>query len=515
LISAAGSEFESDRTVDGVLEKGLWWAERIFGLTSCAILLLDEDAGVLRMFKSRGYRPSDAVRLCLRPGEGIEGRALSERATLQCAVLEGVRVGVPLVTDDGAVGVLAADLARTDALTAEELDLLGLFAVNVSASLHNARLVERASADAARLQTRARDLAALNEIGMRIATFTDLDSLIDGAMGLARQTLFFRSCALLLWEGEELIVRGHYGFGEGVDTGLRIPRGKGVAWRCVERGEAILVPDVSADPDHVAGLSDARCEMAAPIHGPKGVVGVLMAESPKSHAFNETSLELFATFAHQVASAIENARLHETNRKTFYQTIRALAQALEMRDSYTHGHSERVRTYATEIARLMELSPRDIEILEQAALLHDIGKIGVRDSVLLKTASLNAEERAIIERHPVIGDSILHPVGFLREALESVLHHHEHWDGNGYPSGQKGEEIPLVARIIAVADAYDAMTSDRPYRQAMDSSAAVSEIRNGSGHHFDPVVVRAFLATIGVRMEMDSLAHGMVLPALG
>jgi putative nucleotidyltransferase with HDIG domain len=216
-----------------------------------------------------------------------------------------------------------------------------------------------------------------------------------------------------------------------------------------------------------------------------------------------------------VASAIENARLHETNRKTFYQTIRALAQALEMRDSYTHGHSERVRTYATEIARLMELSPRDIEILEQAALLHDIGKIGVRDSVLLKTASLNAEERAIIERHPVIGDSILHPVGFLREALESVLHHHEHWDGNGYPSGQKGEEIPLVARIIAVADAYDAMTSDRPYRQAMDSSAAVSEIRNGSGHHFDPVVVRAFLATIGVRMEMDSLAHGMVLPALG
>ncbi len=506
LISAAGSDFESDRTVDGVLEKGLWWAERIFGLKSCAVLLLDEEAGVLRMFKSRGYRPSDAVRLCLRPGDGLEGRAFAERATLQCAVIEGIRVGVPLVTDDGAVGVLAADLSRTDPLTAEELDLLGLFAVNVSAALHNARLVERANADAARLQTRARDLAALNEIGMRIATFTDLASLVEGAMELARDSLFFRSCALLLRDGDELIVRGHYGFGEGVGSGLRIPRDKGVAWRCAEQGEAILIPDVAADPDHAPGLSDACCEMVAPIHGPKGVVGVLSAESPKAHAFNETSLELFATFAHQVAAAIENARLHETNRKTFYQTIRALAQALEMRDSYTHGHSERVRTYAIEIARLLELSPHDIEILEQAALLHDIGKIGVRDSVLLKTASLDEEERAIIERHPVIGDNILHPVGFLREALESVLHHHEHWDGTGYPSKQKAEEIPLVARIISVADAYDAMTSDRPYRTAMEPSEAVAEIRRGAGRHFDPQVVSAFLATIGVRLEMDRLA---------
>ena len=514
LIRNAGSEFEADHTVDGVLEKGLWWAERIFGLRSCAVLLLDEEAGVLRMFKSRGYRPSDAVRLNLRPGEGLEGRAFQERCPLQSAMIEGVRVSVPLVTAEGTMGVLAADLPRNEPLTADELDLLGLFAANVSASLHNARLAERASADAARLQMRARDLAALNEIGMHIATFTDLDSLIEGAMKLACQSLFFRSCALLLKDGDELVLRGHYGFGEGVGSGLKIPRSQGIAWRCADRGEPLLVPDVAADPGHQPGFSDACCEMAAPIHGPFGVVGVLVAESPKVHSFNDTSLELFATFAHQVASALENARLHETNRNTFYQTIRALAQALEMRDSYTHGHSERVRKYSLEIARLLELSPHDIEILEQASLLHDIGKIGVRDSVLLKTTTLDVEERAAIERHPVIGDSILHPVGFLREALESVLHHHEHFDGTGYPSGLKGEEIPLVARIIAVADSYDAMTSDRPYRRAMDPQEAIREIERGCGLHFDPKVVAAFLATIGLRFRLSGESAPLPMQAM-
>jgi len=222
LISAAGSEFESDRTVDGVLDKVLWWAERIFGLASCAVLLLDEETGTLGVSKSRGYRPADAAALHLRPGEGPVGTAYSTRVTAQFPVGDDRRqVCVPLVTDDGPAGVLLADLPRPDPLSDEHLDLFGLFSANVSAALHNARLVERACSDAARLQTRARDLATLNEIGMRIATFTDLESLIEGAMELARQSLFFRSCALLLRDGDELVVRAHYGFGEGVDTGLR------------------------------------------------------------------------------------------------------------------------------------------------------------------------------------------------------------------------------------------------------------------------------------------------------
>jgi putative nucleotidyltransferase with HDIG domain len=426
LISAAGHEFESDHTVDGVLNKGLWWAERIFGMNVCSFMLIDEDGGFLRVSKSRGFLPTDAAFLRVRPGEGPQGQAFASGCSVQHGTPDGMAVFVPLLNEEGSAGIMTGVTSRSCELDQQEMQLLELFVANVASALHNARLAERALADAARLQTRASDLAILNEIGMRIATFTDLESLIVGAMELARQSLFFRSCALLLHEQDELVVRAHYGFDDKIGIGLRIPRSKCVSWSCFESGEPILIADVQHQSDKQATLAAACCEMAAPIHGPHGVVGVIVAESPRVCAFDKTSMGLFATFAHQVASALENARLHETNRRTFYQTIRALAQALEMRDSCTLGHSERVRAYSIEIAGPLEVSPRDIEIIEQAALLHDIGKIGVRDSVLLKDAKLSAEERAIIERHPVIGDNILQPVGFLREALESVLHHHEH-----------------------------------------------------------------------------------------
>lgn len=349
----------------------------------------------------------------------------------------------------------------------------------------------------ARLNMRTRDLEALNEAGLKLATFTDFEELLQGIMTTARRALPFRSCAMLLREGDELVVRGVFGFDERVHIGFRLSRGKGISWRCLERGEPILVDDVSADPDYVPGLSGCRCEMAAPILGPEGPIGVFTAESPKPHAFNKDSLSLFSTFAHQVAAAIENTRLHEMNRRTFYQTIRALAQALEQRDSYTSGHSERVTDYALKIAAALGVNEHDLELIRQAGLLHDIGKIGVRDAVLLKPGRLTPPERQHIEQHPIIGDNILHPITFLREALNIVLHHHEHWDGSGYPFGLAGEEIPLVARIIAVADTYDAMTSRRPYRDAMSHEEAVAEIRRMSGKQFDPAVVAAFEASIG------------------
>ena len=518
-LANAGVEVQQGHSLREVLERGLWWAERIFQFEAGAVLaweVAEDPARALEgegtLVCSRGWDPScSRERFREALARWMSGPRESSRARV--ASLDGqCWSAVPLRVDADWVGLLVGRGRGVDGDAGPLEEALSLFGSNLSVAIRNVRLVEMAFREQERLARWAQDLSALNEIGLRIATFTDLDGLVTGALDLARQSLFFRSCALLLRDGEDLVVRAHYGFEGGVRSGQRIPRGQGVSWRCLEQGQPLLVPDVKEVPDHLPGRPDARCEMVAPLMGPYGAVGVLAAESPKPQAFNETSLELFATFAHQIAAALENARLSEANRRNFYQTIRALAQALEMRDTYTRGHSERVRTYALRIAKGLEMSPTDLECLEQAALLHDIGKIGVRDSVLLKKGHLDTEERAAIERHPVIGDSILHPVGFLREALEAVLHHHEHWDGTGYPDGLAGERIPLVARVIAVADAYDAMTSDRPYRAALSHPEASREIERGAGRQFDPTVVRAFLRALP-EATVESAFEEATLPA--
>lgn len=182
---------------------------------------------------------------------------------------------------------------------------------------------------------------------------------------------------------------------------------------------------------------------------------------------------------------------------TYLMTIEALAAAVEARDPYTHGHTQRVRDYAVEIARTMGLEEADIQALRRAAVLHDIGKIGIEDQILRKQTRLDPEEEIRMQRHTTIGVEMLKGIDFLEPVLPIIHHHHERYDGNGYPDQQRADEIPLGARILAVADALDAMTSARPYRQARPFEYAKAEILKGSGTHFDPEVVTAFIKSQG------------------
>jgi putative nucleotidyltransferase with HDIG domain len=187
-------------------------------------------------------------------------------------------------------------------------------------------------------------------------------------------------------------------------------------------------------------------------------------------------------------------RLYEDLRATYMRTIKVLAQAIDARDHYTHSHSENVSRYASVIAAEMGLSAKEIETIRQACELHDLGKIGVEDSVLLKPGALTEQEWLQIRKHPAIGAQILEPLTFLNDVIDLVRQHHEHYDGRGYPEGRKGEDIHLGARIINLADAYEAMRSARSYRKIpLTREAAVAEIKKHSGTQFDPKVVDAFL----------------------
>lgn len=211
--------------------------------------------------------------------------------------------------------------------------------------------------------------------------------------------------------------------------------------------------------------------------------------------FDEGQRKLLHMVTSRATAAIENARLYEDLQATFRQTIRGLASAIDKMDRYTAGHSERVAAYAQILAIKLGLPPERVEIVRQAALMHDIGKIGCVMN-LNKPGKLSQQEYEVFKMHPEHGRDILQPIEFLHPLIPGVYLHHERWDGAGYPLGMKGQDIPLVARIVSVADTYDAMTSDRAYRKALPHEVATKEIHRCCGSQFDPDVGQPFLAAI-------------------
>ena len=222
---------------------------------------------------------------------------------------------------------------------------------------------------------------------------------------------------------------------------------------------------------------------------------ISVASFTKQKRFNEGHRKLLSIVGSRAAAAIENARLYEDLRATFQQTIEGLARAIDKMDRYTAGHSERVAMYAAYIAVRLGLSPDAIEIVRQSALMHDIGKIGCVMN-LNKPGKLTQDEYEVFKRHPAYGRDILEPIRFLHPLIPGVHLHHERWDGRGYPLGLKGNDVPVMARIIAVADTYDAMTSDRAYRRALPHEVATGEIERCSKTQFDPEVVHLFMSGV-------------------
>jgi putative nucleotidyltransferase with HDIG domain len=196
--------------------------------------------------------------------------------------------------------------------------------------------------------------------------------------------------------------------------------------------------------------------------------------------------------AEQLSMALSNAKLVEDLQSLSKGTLRALARAVDTKSPWTAGHSERVAKLAVQIGADMGLAPHEIKKLEQAGFLHDIGKIGVSNLILDKPGKLSDEEYNLIKQHPALGVRILEPLNIFADILPAILHHHEHFDGSGYPHGLKGFEIPLGARILVVADVYDALASDRPYRSGWDNSRIFELLERESGHHFDPEIISVF-----------------------
>ena len=262
----------------------------------------------------------------------------------------------------------------------------------------------------------------------------------------------------------------------------------------VNKGSVITLAEVLSPKDekllrsgfpHLLKMFFAPLEIQGLAYGLLGVAG-------RAQDFSRIELEIFCSLGSQAAVAMENAGLYTKLKETFLHTAEALAEAVNSRDPYTGGHTRRVRRYALQLADAIDLNEQETDGLQLAAILHDIGKIGIDDAILRKSNRLTDEEQQRMREHPRIGVRIIGHIEEMQNVIPGVLHHHEWYDGSGYPAGLTGERIPLQARIIAIVDAFDALTTDRPYRPASSSEEALDLLELHSGSHFDPHLLGIF-----------------------
>jgi HD-GYP domain-containing protein (c-di-GMP phosphodiesterase class II) len=373
------------------------------------------------------------------------------------------------------------------------------------------------------MQEKVRQLELLNGFSSLMNSTLDTQQVREKALEATCQLLRCETASLFLIDTKtgELYWETALGeTGKELQKSVRLPiDDRSIAGYVAMTGESVMLNDVQADPRHFKKSAKStpkiskdaspqgfvsRTMVCVPLKSKDRIIGVLQAlnklpevpEKLSTHTWPDFSKEdqkLLETLSHQVSIAIENSKLYSDIKKSFFETVEALAEAIEKKDRYTGGHTKRVVYYSMCIAKYMNLSPETLEQLRMGAILHDVGKIGIEDKILKKQAPLDKEEWEIMQKHPEIGFDIMGRVEGLKDIVSAMRYHHERWDGNGYPYKLKGEEIPLIARVVSVADTYDAMVSTRPYRKGMDPKIAFDEITKYSGTQFCPTVVTAFV----------------------
>jgi putative nucleotidyltransferase with HDIG domain len=415
------------------------------------------------------------------------------------AVVRGVgcTLCLPLRTADEVVGVLLLASYSRSQFSDGELRLLKAAADVAGGSIHRANLFEQ-------LEHRVHELSSLYEFGQAVSTSLRLEDVVRLVVETVPPAVHAQAIWVFLWDDvEERLVLQHVGSAANpAQAEMKYRAGEGlVGWVFIE-GRPAIVADVNSDPrwkkdvEHEEATLGFRIKdvLAVPmIHGKKGLGVLLAINRQQGRKFSETDQSLFSALAGQTAIAIENAELFEDVRAISVATISSLATAIDARDPYTRGHSEEVTRIVVLLARERGWHGADLEMLEFAALLHDVGKIAVPDDILRKPEELVPDEWNVIYLHPYHSAQILRPVEPLRKIIPWIYHHHERWDGGGYPDHLKGEAIPEGARIIAVVDAFNAITTNRPYHKALSEQEALEEIARNAGKQFDPDIVKSFI----------------------
>jgi HD-GYP domain-containing protein (c-di-GMP phosphodiesterase class II) len=480
-----------------------------FGIQQAWIGFVGPDHTVQELAYSSAEKESSIPPVQIKPTLSEVGNLLSSKTYL---IVENVspESGVwqvkslfPLISHDQVVGVLSL-LSDTEAFfDFERIDFFNAFSLLAASALDNSRLYESTQRQLSQLQT-------LRAIDQAILSTLDLKSMVEVILKEVAKHIHVDALALLLLDPKTQTLDFVDGFGFHFDTfkHSHLKVGESFAGQVALEKRVVLVENLKEDPKNFARALNFSEEgfmmyLGTPLIARSEVKGVLEIFQRTPFKPDTDWLTLLETLANQIAIAIDNALLvkslqsSNTELSTAYDAISdGLSRALELRDRETQGHTYRVTEMTVYLAQRMGTSDTDLTHIRQGALLHDIGKMGVPDAILLKPGSLTSDEWKIMQQHPLYANDILSQIDHLKPAMDIPLYHHEKWNGTGYPKGLKGEQIPFAARLFALADVYDALTSDRPYRFACSKKEALDYIKAQSGIHFDPVILQLFVKLI-------------------
>jgi len=486
---------------------------RLMETDAGSILLLDKTGKRLIFKIAKGVKADEVKKFDVAVGEGIAGWVAEHNEPLivpnpledkrfkreiaeEIGYLPYNILCVPLRSKRKLIGVI--ELINTlgrEAFTIDDCELLLSISNQIAIVIENASLFHD-------LIRRVSEKTVITEVARTVNSSLSLDKVLETSMRLVTQIMRAEASSLMLLDEEkkELVFKVALGKkGEEVKE-IRIPVGCGIAGYVAERGEPLIVPDVTKDPrffkaaDEKSGFI-TRSIICVPLKIKDRLIGVCEAINRVGGTFENDDIELFEAISLQIAIALENASLYKELEDLFISIVISLTATIDAKDPYTHGHSQRVMEYSLAIGKKMGLSDSEIKDLKLSALLHDIGKIGIDESILRKPAKLTDEEFKEVKKHPQTGAAIIEHIKKLKSLSPSIKHHHERFEGGGYPDGLSKEGIPLFSRIIAVADTFDAMTSDRPYRKGLDPDIAIAEIERCKGTQFDERCADAFISS--------------------
>lgn len=473
-----------------------------------ALVLRDAGSGELALEAARGEFEK-ALRKRLGPGEGLSGAVMEngkpfvtqdisrESGEICSFAFEVVRAVacIPLIVEMESTGVLW--IGRRSPIAPNEIRLMSAVADIAANAIHRETLREETIRQLERL-------AALRAIDQALTSNVDLRVMLKFILAQVTSQLKADAAAVLLLNPHTMELQ--YVEGRGFRTreieSARVRLGRGEAGRVAAEQKTMLLPDLAAEHSWRAPIilkEGFVSYFATPLVVKGQLKGVLEIFQRARFDPEPDWVNFFEMMAGQIAIAIENTQLFENLQRSntelslaYDATLEGWSRAMDLRDEETEGHTRRVTDLTLRLARMVGMSEEELVHVRRGALLHDIGKLGVPDSILLKPGPLDEEEWAVMRCHPQLAYDMLWPIAYLRPALDIPYCHHEKWDGTGYPRGLKGELIPLAARTFAVVDVYDALISDRPYRSAWTEEEAFATIRAGSGAHFDPEIIKIF-----------------------
>lgn len=491
--------------------------DEVLELLNCdtgAIVLYQEGLDALKIACARGWI-KEIPSVTLKPTKGIVGRVFTSGETYVCRdfkkdpyvcsdiapiVPEGQGgLVVPIRSADETMGVFFAFAPSAREFTNEEIKLVSSLSEMLGIAIHRVRLYQDARKQIERLQTmQTIDRAILSSMDRNVMFNIFLKEIITQFNVSAVGVL------LLDQTGLTLLYEADYGFKTDIYKKTRLKLGEGFAGKAGLERKRYYIEDIreskDVTPPRIMLEEGFVSYVVQPFTAKGQLIGVLEIFNKEPIEQDAEWFNYLETISQQVAIAVDNIKLFENLQKTktelllaYESTIEGWSYAMDLRDRETEGHSQRVTEITLRLAQELGMKEQDLIQVKRGALLHDIGKLGVPDAILFKPDKLSDEEWAIMRKHPVYASEMLIRIDYLKPAIDIPYCHHERWDGSGYPRGLKGEEIPLSARIFAIADTYDALSSDRPYRSAWQREKIIEYIKEQRGKSFDPKVVDAFL----------------------